>query len=165
MLNISGFGLKVTVLAIQTFPMGFTLSEFADDVDPIAIEETQPSDFEMLYDGSLFAFEKAAPILASVSVIPGSDDDMNLRMLLQAKKGARSLFPVEDITSMVISYPGGGRVTLTEGTILKGPLADSVIQSGRKKGNTYSFAFGSFAGMQSGLQTALTIGQNVLGLL
>jgi hypothetical protein len=165
MFNISGFGTKATVLAIQTFPMGFTLTEFADDVDPIAIEDTQPSDFEMLYDGSLYAFEKAAPIMVNVSVIPGSDDDMNLRMLLQAKKGSRSLFPVDDITSMIVTYPGNGRVVFTEGTILKGPMADSVVQTGRKKGNTYTFAFGSFAGMQSGLQTALTIGQNILGAL
>lgn len=165
MLNISGFGTKATILALQTFPMGFTVDEFADDVDPISIEETQPSDFEMLYDGSLYAFEKAAAVMVNMSVIPGSDDDLNLRMLLQAKKGSPSLFPIEDVTSMIITYPNNGRVMLTGGTILKGPLADSILQTGRKKGNTYTFAFGSFAGMQSGLQTALTVGQNLLSLL
>jgi hypothetical protein len=165
MQNISGFGAKVTVLALQTFPMGFTLSEFADDVDPIIFEEVQPVGYEMMYDGGLYSFESAAPVLAHVSVIPGSEDDMNLRILLSNKKSGPSILPIEDVTSMSIQYPNNGMVMLTNGTIVKGPLADSIIQTGRKKANTYTFAFGSFAGLQSGLQVAATIGQNLLGLL
>lgn len=165
MINVSGFGSRVTIVALSSFPVGFTLSEFSDDADPLVFEETEPTSFEMLYDGSLFAFDKAAPVICKVSVIPGSNDDINLKILLQARKGAIQLVPIPDVTSMVITYPDDGRVMLTAGTILSGPMADSIVQQGRKKANTYTFAFGAFAGMQNGKQLAAEVVRNVLGLL
>lgn len=141
------------------------MSDFADDVDPIVVEEIQPTDFEMLFDGSLYSFDKASAVMVHVSVIPGSEDDLNLRILLQTRKSGLSILPIDDVTSMSISYPDNGSVMFTGGTILKGPLADSIIQTGRKKSNTYTFVFASFGGFQSGLQTAVTIGQNLLALL
>ena len=51
MINVSGTGTSVTLLALQSFPMGFTLSNFADDIDPMTSEEVEPTGFEMLYDG------------------------------------------------------------------------------------------------------------------
>jgi hypothetical protein len=149
MQNISGFGTSVTVIATQSFPLGFNITQFADDTDPIAVDPTEPNGFELLYDGSLFAFGKAAPIKLSVSVIPGSDDDINLKILLAANKSASSYIPLPDITSMVISYADGGRVVLSNGTILNGPLADAIAPTGRRKSNTFTFVFGEFAGVQS----------------
>lgn len=165
MIDVSGFGTGITVVAIQSFPAGFNLSQFADDADPLQVEAVEPVGYEMLYDGSLFAFDKAAAIKLSVSVIPGSDDDINLKILLQARKGAVKLVPLPDVTTMAISYPDGGRVMLTNGTIISGPLADSIQTTGRKKGNQYTFAFGSFAGAQSAKQLVSSIAQNLLSLL
>ena len=117
----------------------------------------------MLYDGSLFAFDKAAPVELSVSVIPGSDDDSNLKILLSSKKGAKKLITLPDVTSMVVTYPDGGRVILSNGTILRGPLVDSIETSGRKKGNTFTFVFGSITGAQSATQLVADIAQSILG--
>jgi hypothetical protein len=165
MINISGFGTTITVVALSSFPMGFSLSQFADDQDPLVVEEIEPTGYEMLYDGSLFAFDKAAPVRLTVSVIPGSDDDINLKILLQARKGAASIIPLPDQTSVIISYPNGGRVMLTNGTITKGPLADSILQTGRKRGNTYSFVFGSFAGAQTTGELISTVARAVISLI
>lgn len=164
MIDISGNGLSITVLALQSFPMGFSLSEFADDVDPLTVEVIEPFGFELLFDGDMFAFDKANVVKISVSVIAGSDDDINLKLLLQSKKGSKSILPIPDLTTMIVSYPSG-RVILTKGTIFSGPLADSIEASGRKKGNTYTFVFAAFAGAQNTRELLGTIAQNVLSIL
>ncbi len=165
MIDVSGFGTGITIVALQSFPMGFSLSQFADDTDPIVFEEVETSDIELLYDGSLFAYDVASAVRMSVSVIPGSNDDINLKILLSARKGSSSIIPLPDTTTAVISYPDGGRVILSNGTITKGPLADSITQQGRRKANTYSFAFGSFGGFQSAKQVVATVASTVLSLL
>lgn len=149
MQDISGFGTTITLIATRSFPFGFTLSKFADDVDPIAAEAVEPNGYEMLYDGTLFAYGKAAPIKVSVSVIAGSVDDINCKLLVSANKSSGSVIPLPDVTSMVITYPDGGRVVLSGGTILSGPVLDGILPAGRRKSNTYNFVFGSFAGAQS----------------
>jgi hypothetical protein len=161
-IDISGFQTGIIVVALASFPVGFSLSQFADDVDPLTVDVTETTGYEMLYDGSLFAFDKAAPIKLSVSVIPGSADDINLKILLQARKGSKSIVNLPDITSIVITYPDGGRVMLSSGTILSGPLADTIQTTGRKKGNTYSFVFGSFAGAQNPIELASTVARAAL---
>ena len=163
--RIDGFGLGVTIIALQSFPMGFALSQFADDVLPLEIEEVEPVGFDMLYDGSLFAFDKAAPIKVAVSVIPGTSDDINLKILLASRKAASSIIPLPDVTSMVITYGDGGRVLLSNGTILRGPLGDTITTGGRKKGNQYTFVFGSYNGAQSAKQVVAGIAQAAISLL
>lgn len=165
MIDVSGFGTGIVIIALESFPMGFSLSQFADDTDPIAAKDVEPIGYEMLYDGNLFSYDKAAPVEVSVALIPGSDDDINCKILLQNKKGAKSVLPLPDITSMVITYPDGGRVMLTSGTIVKGPLVDSITSNGRRKSNVYTFVFGTFAGAQSSKELFAGVVQNVLGIL
>lgn len=165
MINISGFGLKATVVALQTFPMGFTLSQFADTSNPIEFEPMAPVGYEMLFDGDLFAFDKAAPVIVSCSVLPQTDDDINLKMMLTSKKGGVRWLPFSDVTTMVVTYPDGGRVVLSNGTIVSGPIGDTVLQTGRKACNTYKFAFGTVAGLQSSAESVVTVAQNILSII
>jgi len=165
MVNVSGFGTNIIVLAVQTFPVGFKITQFADDSDPLTMDTVEPSGFEMLYDGSMFVYTKAAPIKMSVSVIPGSDDDINLKILLQTRSIKTNLLPIDDFVSAIITYPDKGRILLTNGTILSGPLGDSITTIGRKKSNTYNFVFGVFAGAQSATEIAAGVLTNVLSIL
>lgn len=162
--NISGLGLGITILALQSFPMGFSLSQFADDINPFEVEEIEPVGYDMLYDGSLFAFDKAAPVLLTIGLIAGTADDINCKVLLQARKASSGIIPLPDITSMVVTYGDGGRLLLSNGTILKGPLGDTIQASGRKKGNQYTFVFGSFNGAQNATEVLSSIGQTIVGL-
>ncbi|QRE00387.1 hypothetical protein [Burkholderia phage BCSR52] len=164
MIDISGFGASITIAALQSFPMGFTLKQLADDQDPLTFEEVETTGYEALYDGSFFFFDKASLIKVRMSVIAGSDDDMNLKILLQSRKGSSSIIPLPDSTTMTVGYPNGGRVILTNGSILSGPFADSISQEARKKGNVYTFGFGAFAGAQSGKQLIASIASNILSL-
>jgi hypothetical protein len=165
MIDISGSGAKITIVALSSFPMGFTLSKFADDIDPIVSEDIETSGTELLYDGSLFIFDKAAPIKLTVGLIAGSSDDINCKILLQARKSNVSILPFADVTSAIITYPDGGRAMMSNGSIMSGPLIDTVQSAGRKKGNAYTFLFGSFAGAQSANELAATLGQAVVGFL
>ena len=37
--DISGFGTEVLLVAKSTFPVGFNITQFADDTDPVAWEQ------------------------------------------------------------------------------------------------------------------------------
>lgn len=163
--QISGFGTSITVVAIQSFPQGFKITKFADDKDPLTVQELEPVGYEVLYDGNIFAFDKGAPVMVEISVMPNTEDDDNLKILLQTRKGGVKLLPVSDVTSMVITYGDGGTVILSGGTILAGPPADSITQAGRKAGNTYKFVFALIANAQSSRVAAGTVVQNILGAL
>src|ERR1700684_4433566 len=117
MIDISGSGTTGTIIALQTFPIGFQLTTFADDIDPLVAEEVETTGIEMLYDGPLFPFDKSAPIKIVVGVVAGSSDDINRKIMLQTRKSNASILPFPDVTSAVITYPDGGRVILSKGTI------------------------------------------------
>lgn len=165
MIDVSGFGLKATIVALQSFPMGFTVQQFSDDIDPLEIQDDTPGAYEMLYDGSLFAYTQASPILVKISVLPGSEDDINLKILLSSRRMANKLLPISDVTSMVVSYPDGGKTVFSNGSIISGPPADSIKQEGRKRGNTYTFAFGTSIGAQATRQTVSEVIQGFVGLI
>lgn len=143
MYNISAHGLSIKVLSLQTFPLGFTLSQFSDDKAPLVISDDEVAGYEMTYDGDLFSYTKATPVTVTVSVIPGQSDDYNLRALLAAKRSANSLIGFNDATTMIISYPDGQKTVFAKGTIVSGPPADSV-EGGRRKTNSYLFAFAAY---------------------
>jgi hypothetical protein len=161
MIDISSAGSGITIFSVSSFPMGFQLSAFADDVDPLSIQATEVSGFERLYDGTIFSFDKTSPILLSVGVIPNTEDDINLKILLQKRKSNSNALPLPDGVTMVISYADGGRNVLSHGSILAGSIADSLMSQGRKKGNEYHFVFGSFDGFQS-FQQAVASGLSLL---
>lgn len=165
MIDISAFGTGITIVATSSFPVGFQLSSFADDEDPLNVENTEVSGYEKLYDGSIFTFDKTSPLLCSVGVMPNTDDDINLKILLQMRKSSARLLPLPDVTSMIICYPDGGKVAMSNGTMLSGPLADSLTAQGRKKGNVYHFVFGTFAGAQSASELVSSIAQNILSVV
>lgn len=165
MIDISGFGTGITIVATTSFPVGFTLSSFADDEDPLNVENTEVSGYEKLYDGSIFTYDKTSPLLLSVGVMPNTEDDINMKILMQMRKSSPQILPLPDTTSIVICYPDGGKVAMSNGTILSGPLADSLTAQGRKKGNVYHFVFGTFAGAQSASELVATVAQNILSLV
>lgn len=164
MIDISAFGTKINIVATTSFPMGFSLSAFADDEDPLSVAEVEVSGFEKLFDGSIFTYDKTSPVLLSVGILPNSDDDINLKVLMQMRKSTTSILPIKDVTTMIVTYPDGGRIALSEGTILSGALADSITRQGRKKGNVYHFVFGSFSGAQSAKQLGAGLVQTALSL-
>lgn len=159
MINISGFGASVYIVSTEAFPFGFSVTQFADDADPLIIEPLEAKAFEMLLDGSLYAYQKANPVKVTVNVIPGTEDDINLKQLVTANKGLPSFLPLPETVIMTLTYPSNGTTILSNGTILSGPVADSIHSGGRMKGNPYTFAFGSVTRLNSATDILNDLGQ------
>ncbi|WVW37736.1 putative structural tail fiber protein [Aeromonas phage Gekk3-15] len=165
--DVSGFGLKCAILSTATFPYGFSISKFPDDVDPIVISELTVRKLQMLLDGKMLSYQTANPVEVAISVIPGSPDDINLGIILSASQVKDQLIPLPDTVIMTITYPDGSTSVLADGTMLSGPAAKSVMASGRMKTSTYKFAFGASATVGNGLLSSATslfaAGANILG--
>lgn len=73
--DISGVGLRVTIVASNTFPSGITITQFADDADPFDVPSMQLADKAMGLNGDLITWSKASPLTPTINVIPGSEDD------------------------------------------------------------------------------------------
>lgn len=141
MADISGFGLRLNVVASKTFPAGFNVTQFADDADPFDIPSIQVKDKAMGLNGDLITWSKAVPLIVSVSVVPGSEDDQNLAVLLEANRVGKGKTGVRDVVAMTGVYPDGDTVTVSAGVITDGPPASGVSSAGRLKTSTYMFAF------------------------
>lgn len=145
--NIAGFGLEVTIVATNTFPIGFQITQFVDDTDPLDSPAITIAETALGLNGDQVSWSTATSIPVSLSVIPGSADDTNLALLFEANRvGSGKTGALDDIT-MIVSYPDDTPTTLLGGTITSGPGVQSVASAGRKKSNTYSFTFENRAGI------------------
>ncbi len=143
MYNISGFGFSIYCIASKTFPAGFPITEFADDADPLDVPSLQIADSAMGLNGDLITWSKANPIKITIDVIPSSDDDINLGILLEANRPGKGKTPALDIITMNFIFPEGVFTTLSNGVITDGMPFNSVASAGRLKTKGYQFTFES----------------------
>lgn len=141
MQDISGYGISTNIVADTTFPSGFDVTQFADDADPVDATSLQLADKAMGINGDLIVWSKAAPLLVTIAVIPGSDDDRNLAVLAEANRTAKGKSPARDIIDMTINYPDGSTATLSNGKITDAIPMQSVASAGRMKSKPYAFVF------------------------
>lgn len=139
--NISGFGMRVVLRASVTFPVGITLTQFADDSDPLDFPSIQLADKAMGINGDLITWSKPNPIPATLNVIPGGVDDTNLSILAEANRVGKGKNSSRDIITMTVIYPDNSTVTLTSGAITDAMPGKSVASAGRMKTRPYVFAF------------------------
>ncbi len=145
MQNVSGFGLSINILASNTFPSGFNVSQFSDDSDPLDLPEYTVGDASSGLNGDLLVWNKASGIHVSISVIPGGVDDTNLEALLDANSVGLNKQSAKDEISWVITYPDNTRASCGPGIITTGPISKAVASSGRLKTRTYHFVFESIS--------------------
>lgn len=141
MADISGFGLHVQVIASATFPSGFDVTQFADDADPFDLPSVQIGDKAMGLNGDLVRWSKANPIVVTLNVIPGSEDDQNLSLLFSANQPGRGKTPAGDDITLVRILPNGSQKTYSAGGCMEFMPGDGVASSGRRKTKAYQFAF------------------------
>lgn len=141
MTDVSGFGLSIRLTASKTFPTGVTLNQFADDADPFDLPAHQVGDKAMGLNGDLVRWSKASPIVATINIIPNSEDDRNLSVLYEANRVARGKTSAGDVVTLIGTYPDGHTVTLSNGLLTDGPPGLGVASAGRMKSKGYVFAF------------------------
>jgi hypothetical protein len=143
--EISGVNTLVVVQASKTFPIGFPVMTGADDIDPIQFEDIVVASTEMTTGAALAVWSKAAKISFKLGIIPNCPDDALLSQLLEANRPQFGKRIANDVIKIIITYPSGLVVILSNGRIISGPSAPSATSAGRLKSNTYSFEFGSQA--------------------
>lgn len=137
----SAFGTTANLRADKTFPLGLTLSQFADDSDAISFSDMEIGDAQMGINGDLIVYQKPATINVKFSVMPGSDDDKDLTQLFYANTVGRGKRIVLDIITMSITYSNNSIVLLTGGIITSGSPGYSPQSSGRLQTKSYAFKF------------------------
>lgn len=139
--EIGGFGLVITLRASNTFPVGLVVEQFADDADPFDFPDIQVADVAMGLNGDLLTWSKAVPLPVTLSVVPESDDDNNLAVLLAANRVGKNKQSARDVITLVGQYPSGYIVTLDHGKLTNGSISNSIASAGRMKSKQYKFAF------------------------
>jgi len=145
--DISGFGTQIRIIASNTFPNGFTITQFADDADPVDNPATVVGDKAMGLNGDLITWSKATPLDITLNVIPASDDDQNLAILLDANLVGAGRTSAQDVITLAILYPDGTNTTYSTGKMISGVTTSSIASSGRKKTKPYAFSFESKSGI------------------
>lgn len=141
MQNISGYGIIIQVFASITFPAGLTLSQLADDVDQFELPSLQIADKAMGLNGDLIVWSKAIPINLTVAVVPNSEDDINLGILLENNRVGRGKLSVHDVITLTAIYPDTSTFTFINGVITDGIPAFPIASAGRMKSKPYIFTF------------------------
>jgi hypothetical protein len=141
--DVTGFGAVVTLTASVTFPNGVDISQFADDADPFDLPAIDLANTAMGVNGDLISWGVASPVAITLNIIPGSDDDTNLAILLEANRLARGKTSSRDVITISVAYPNGKVTTLSKGKLMSGPVSPSLASAGRLKTNAYVFNFES----------------------
>lgn len=141
MQDVSGTGLSVWVKASKTYPQGILCTAFADDTDPMDLPEVTITESGMGLNGDLVTYSSPQPINYSLSLIPGTPEQIALDFLFEANRVAKGKKSANDVITIVINHPNGNRVTLTPGRITGGLPGLGVSSDGRTKTPTYNFVF------------------------
>lgn len=145
MQDISATGISLLIRASNTFPNGFTVTQFADDADPFDLPSLEIAATVMNLNGELISWSAPQPINPTINVIPGSEDDNNLATLFEANRAAQGKTVARDIITIVANYPDGSTVTVSNGKMVSGFPGKSVASAGRLKSKSYTFAFQDLA--------------------
>jgi|SRR6478736_6481186 len=144
--DISGFGLRLRLVASVTFPNGIELTQFADDADPFDVPSQQVADKAMGLNGDLITWKKANPITPTINLVPASEDDRNMAVLLENNRVGRGKQGARDVITLTGIYPDGSTKTFSNGVITDGMPANGVASAGRLKSKAYAFAFENISG-------------------
>lgn len=146
-LNVTGFGSTLYITASETFPIGFPITQFPKDVDPLEVSVQPITEVEMGVNGDMMTWASANPIEVKISVIPDDTDDLNLSILHNANRVSRGKTSAGDVITLVVVLPSGKISRYTNGVITDGPPAGSVSSAGRIKTKTYTFMFEDKGGL------------------
>lgn len=139
--DISAMGLKVTIMAVPSYPVGFTVTQFADDGDSLSLADMTIMSSGMGVNGDLVVWRTATPCNVTLNVIPGTEDCDNLENLFKLNITQKNKISSKDLITMSIERPDGTVAMLTNGYIVAGKPAQDYSSNGRAKSRSFSFVF------------------------
>lgn len=144
MYNISGFGLTVSLIASNTFPLGLILTEWPDDQDAIDFPAVQIADATMGVNGDLIFWTKGAPVKMTLGAIPDSITDIQLALLLAANRVGKGKISARDTFQAGVVQGNGNLGIFTNGVLTEGMPFNGVSSAGRMKTKQYLFTFENY---------------------
>ena len=127
---------------------GLIITQFMDDANPIDIQDVEVSTVGVNCNGSMIRNAKPNLIMISVTVIPNSRDDVELRKMWKQfrvqgsgnKDWSNSVsltvnLGTQDAKTAMKAY------SYTNGTMVSGPGGPVANAEGKMQGRTYTFAF------------------------
>lgn len=141
--NVSATGIKMRLVASLTFPAGFDITQFADDGDPLNSENLTIAETAAALNGDLVAWGKPNVIPLTIAVLPDTDEDRNLSILWNVNRIGKNKVAVQDVITIVVTYPNGDQKILSNGVMISGPALNSGSSEGRLKTKEYEFSFES----------------------
>lgn len=142
--DVSATGFSITLQASVTFPGGFQLTAFADDVDPLNLPSVEAAQAAMDVNGNLVSWSTPQPQNVEIAVLPDSQEAYNLSVLLEANMARRGRRPAGDLITLVAQYGNGAVTTARNGKILSGPRGTNVTSGGRLGSKTFILTFQDF---------------------
>ena len=144
--DITGFGSAINLVASNTYPEGIAITQLADDADPLDMASVKIADTAMGVNGDLVKWSRAITKPLTLSVIPGSLDDINLAILASNNSASQGTINANDIITITVIYPDSSVITFVNGFITDAPFGSSISSAGRLKTKTYGFQFQSVTG-------------------
>lgn len=142
--DVSATGLRLDLRASNTFPSGFDIGRFADDADPFDLPAITAAEVAMDVNGNMVSWSTPQAQQITINVLPGSEEDENLNILLEANIAKRGRRHAGDLITLVATYHDGSTTIGRNGKILSGSRGKSASNNGRLKTKTYVFAFQDF---------------------
>ena len=139
--DISALGIKATLVAAPSYPVGFTITQFADDGDSLNVPDMTIMQSGMGVNGDLVVWRTAVPCEVDINVIPGTDDCKNLENLFKLNMVQKNKLASKDVITLTIQHPNGKIDILTNGYIIGGKPVQDYSASGRAKTRTFRFMF------------------------
>ena len=142
--DVSATGFSLQLRASVTFPSGFGITMFADDADPFDLPVVSAAEVASDINGNMISWSTPIPQQVTINVVPGSEEDQNLSILLEANIAKRGRRHAGDVITLVGTYADGSTTIGRNGKILSGSRGKSVASAGRLKTKVYTFAFQDF---------------------
>lgn len=139
--DVSALGIKATLVAAPSYPVGFTITQFADDGDSLNVPDMTIMQSGMGVNGDLVVWRTAVPCEVDINVIPGTDDCKNLENLFKLNMVQKNKLASKDVITLTIQHPNGKIDILTNGYIIGGKPVQDYTASGRAKTRTFRFMF------------------------
>lgn len=139
--NISARGARVIISYGDNYNP-IVLDDFADDQDPIMIDELDLGETAFDINGKLFRKSKLEPVTMHIAVIPGSEDEMNLNDAILTHGIGMFGCPTL-IKTLTVKYPNDREVTFYNGFHIGASMGYAATSQGRIRTKNYSFSFKS----------------------
>lgn len=139
--DISAMGIKATLIADKSYPLGITLTEFADDGDSLNVDDMNIMSYAMGVNGTMVVWRTAVPCPISINLIPGTDECKDMENLFKLNMTQKNKTSRADVLTLMIEHPDGKIDMLTKGYIIAGKPIQDYSSNGRAKTRTFRMVF------------------------